>query len=134
MAELDTVVLYNPTLKDFTWKYNGEPYRIMAKERKPFAKYVGFHLAKHLSTQMLHEAMTPEERKDRTKEAELAQRIVYDNPDRRIALYKIFGSKELVQEVINHYPFKGFQGEMSVYEKFVEKELAKESKKSGDEE
>src|SRR3990167_1292781 len=112
MAELDVVVLYNPTSKDFTWKYNGEPYRIKAKERKPFAKYAGFHLAKHLSNQMLHDEMTPEERKDRNKEAELAQRIVYDNPHRRIALYKIFENKELVQEVINHYPFKGFQGEM----------------------
>ena len=56
MAELDTIVLTNPTSKDFTHNFNGEPYTINAGETKAFAKFVGYHLAKHLSTKMIEES------------------------------------------------------------------------------
>lgn len=119
MAELDTIRLKNPTNKDFTWKYNGEPYTIKANEEKAFAKFVGFHLAKHLSSQMMNDEVPAEDKKDPNKSLELAHRMVYDNPRRRIALYKILQDTGLVQEVIKAYPFKGFVGEMSEYEEFV---------------
>src|SRR3990167_10738018 len=112
MAELDTITLNNPTTEDFTWNYNGEPYTIKAGEQKNFAQYVGFDLAKHLSSKMMNDEVTPEQKKDRAIELELAHRMVYDNPRRRIALYKILKSKDLVQALVKAYPFKGFVGEM----------------------
>ena len=65
------------------------------------------------------------EKNDQRKSLELAHRHVYDNPRRRINLYKILQDVSLVQEVIKAYPFKGFVGEMKEYEDFVN--LAKSS-------
>lgn len=132
MAELDTIKFINPTSEDFTHNYNGEPYSIKAGEEKHLSKFVAFHLAKHLSSQMIvNEAkagVTKKEiaelyEKGKTHSA-LALRIsqlqVYDTPERRIALYKIFGNESLVQAVINAYPFKGLVGDMKIYESFVQ--------------
>jgi len=136
MSELDTVELTNPTTEDFTWNYNGEPYTIAAKEKKHFAKYVGLHLAKHLSTQIIQrEALekTTQAERDRALlqpnerfNLRLAQLAVYDTPERRIALYKMFQRKDLVQELITLYPFKGFIGDMNIYDEYVrtEEEIA----------
>ena len=51
----------------------------------------------------------------------IGQLNVYDSPERRIALYKMFGDKDVVQKVITSYPFKGFIGEMKLYDDFVAK-------------
>lgn len=124
MPELDTIVLFNPTSEDFTWKYNGEPYTVKTGEAKSFAKFVGYHLAKHLSTQMLESEIR---RTKKEKSIDMAkQYVIYDSPERRISLYRIFKDVLLVQECIAAYPFKGFVGEMKVYEDFVKKEEAKE--------
>lgn len=130
MAELDAVQIKNPTLEDFTHNYNGEPYTIKVGETKSFAKYVAFHLAKHLSTKMIVEDLEKKATKKELEELQtkansrlassIGQLNVYDSPERRIALYKMLGNKDLVQTVIKSYPFKGFVGEMATYDKFVE--------------
>lgn len=120
MAEFDTVVLYNPTDEDYTHGFNGEPYTIEANTTKSFAQFVGFHLAKHLATKMVEDSISKKDKKE--KPIMVAQKLIYDNPDLRIALYKILKNKELVQKVIAAYPYKGFVGEMSIYEDFVNKE------------
>lgn len=136
MAELESVQIHNPTSQDFTWNYNGEPYTVKAGETKSFARPVSFHLAKHLSSKMIDEEFRAKHagadfRKDQQIAGELAQLAVFDNPFRRIALYKIFKDVQPVLEVIKAYPFKGFIGEMSEYENFVKRA---ESKESDDEE
>jgi hypothetical protein len=50
--------------------------------------------------------------------------MVYDNPQRRISLFEIFGSKEKVEACVNAYPFKGFIGEISEYDEYVVKATA----------
>ena len=127
MAELDTQILTNPTAEDFTWNFNGEPYTLPKDSSKAFAKFVAYHLAKHLSSKMIEGDLNQELAKDKTKNLNqkaliISQAMIYDNPRRRIALYKILGDKTSVQEVIKAYPFKGFVGEMSEYENFVAKE------------
>ena len=124
MAELDTIVLTNPTEEDFTQHYNGEPYLLEANSTKAFAKFVGYHIAKHLSSRMIQNELNKKLAKDKAlnqnqKASVLSQAMVYDNPQRRITLYQILKDKLVVQEVIKAYPFKGFIGEMSEYEKFV---------------
>lgn len=138
MSELDlsSVEITNPTSEDFTWRYNGTPYTVKAGEKKAFAKPVAFHLSKHLSSKMI----TAEAQSKMTKadalnsnaaiHTKIAQLGTYDTPERRIALYKIFGGVEYVTEVITHYPFKGFIGEMSLYQDFVEKQAPKEKVKT----
>uniref|UniRef100_A0A6H1ZVL5 Uncharacterized protein n=1 Tax=viral metagenome TaxID=1070528 RepID=A0A6H1ZVL5_9ZZZZ len=127
MAELDTINIINPTSEDFTWKYNGEPYTITAGETQTFVKRVAFHLAKHLSTQMIQndekKKMTKKDKDDPHARIHLkiAQLTIYDTHERRIALYKILKDINLVQEVIQVYPFKGFIGEMDLYKEFVNK-------------
>lgn len=133
MAEFDSVSITNPTSEDFTWNYNGEPYKIGAKETKAFSKHVGFHLAKHLSSKMIDEDYTEKNKKFlfgnsqqdprvRAAQAALAQLMVFDNPTRRIALYKIMQDEKLAEEVIKSYPFKGFIGDMKEYVDFVAKQ------------
>src|SRR3990167_10604417 len=125
--ELEVIEITNPTSEDFSWRYNGEPYTIKAGETRSFAKPIAFHLAKHLSTMMV----VKDEEKNMTKADKLnpnasihikiAQLSTSDTHERRIALYKILGDENRVVEVISHYPFKGFIGDMDVYQKFVEK-------------
>lgn len=117
MAELDTIALTNPTSEDFSQRFNGEIYTLEANASKSFAQFVGFHIAKHLSQKMLKDEITPKMRKERP--TLLSQRQVYDNPYLRIALFKIFSDVQLVQKLISIYPFKGFVGDMKLYEDFV---------------
>ena len=134
MSELDTIEIFNPTTEDWTWNYNGEPYTVKAEETKHFARYVGLHLAKHLSTKMIEQEVldkTPQAEKDAALiqqnsrlNSRLAQLAVYDTHERRIALYKILRSRDLVTDVIKGYPFKGFIGEMNTFEEFVRSEEA----------
>ena len=129
LKEHDAIFITNPTNEDFSWKFGGETYMIPAGEIKSFSKFVTFHLAKHLSTQMITEdithRMTKAEKDDRNAPVHLriAQLVIYDTHERRMALYRLLGNKELVQTVIEAYPFKGFIGDMGVYDKFVEKQM-----------
>lgn len=120
MAEFDSVNLFNPTAEDFTHNFNGEPYTLPAASSKSFSKFVGFHLAKHLASKLVEAEI--EEVDKRKNPSIVTQRIVYDNPYLRIALYKILKDTKLVQDVIMAYPYKGFVGEMSIYQSFVDKE------------
>ena len=130
MAELDTVMLYNPTNEDFTHNFNGEPYTVATKESKSFVKKVGFHLAKHLATKMIYDDVSEKDRKDPAKANQISQRLVYDNEFLRINLYKIFKDVNLVQGVIMSYPYKGWIGDMKTYEKFVAEQELKVEKAS----
>ena len=126
--DLESVVLTNPTDADFTWRFNGTPYTILAKEAKQFAKPVAYHLAKHLSTQMVtSDIMKTATKKDMENpnaaiHVKAAQLTTYDTHERRIALYKILADEKRVPEVVQRYPFKGFIGDMSIYEAFVAKQ------------
>lgn len=136
LREHDAVFITNPTSEDFTHNFNGEPYTIKAGEVKSFSKFVTFHLAKHLSTKIitkdLEAKMTKKEREDRAApiHGKIAQLNIYDTHERRIALYRILGNKDLAQMVIAQYPFKGFIGEMSEYEEFVRKSKDSDTKSS----
>ena len=127
MTELTTLEIKNPTSEDFTWRYNGEPYTIKAKESATFVRPVAIHLAKHLSTQMvqgdLKNAMTKKDKENPNAAVhyKISQLAIYDTHERRIALYKILNDETLVLDVIKAYPFKGFIGEMNKYEDFVKK-------------
>ncbi len=128
--DLSAVYITNPTSEDFTWNYNGEPYTIKAGATTPYAKPVAFHLAKHLSTQMIVGEVEAKMLKKETENknapihVKISQLSIYDTHERRIALYKILKNAQTVVELISRYPFKGFIGEMGEYQKFVEKEEA----------
>lgn len=131
MSELDSIKITNPTDEDFAWRFNGEMYSIKAGETRDLAKVVAFHLAKHLSTKMIVDgeraSMTKAQRADKHSPSHLkiAQLSVYDTHERRIALYKILGDQQLVIQLIQAYPFKGFIGDMDEYVKFVNKSESK---------
>lgn len=128
MAELDTIKLSNPTSEDFIQNFNGEPYTVKAGQSKSFAQFVGFHIAKHLATKMVLSTFSKKDRNDPKKAISIGQHTHYDNPKLRIALYQIFGDKDLVQKTILLYPYKGFIGEMDEYKNFVEKSEKKSEK------
>ena len=125
--DLSVVSITNPTSDDFTWKYNGEPYTVKAGETAGYAKPVAYHLAKHLSTKMVSdEALKGVAKKDMDNpnaqiHVKVSQLHTYDTHERRIALYKILGNVDMVIQVISKYPFKGFIGDMDIYQKYVEK-------------
>lgn len=125
--DLESVEITNPTPEDFTWRYNGAPYTIKAKEKKAFARPVAYHLAKHLSTRMVEQdALSSVKKADKDNpnaavHVKIAQLNTYDTHERRIALYKIFEDDKRVLDLITRYPFKGFIGEMELYRQFVEK-------------
>lgn len=127
LKEHDAIEMHNPTAEDFSWRFNGELYTILAGERKSFSKFVAFHLAKHLSTKMVVEdaekGVSKKALEDRTNpiHSQISQLNVYDTPERRIALYKIFENRDLVESVILKYPFKGLIGDMKLYDIFIEK-------------
>lgn len=117
MATLDTITLYNPTKEDFVWNFNNEPYNLGAQQTKSFVEPVGLHIAKHLACKIVVDSFSNEEK---TKQPTLvSQSLNYDNPKLRIALYTILKNKELVQKVINAYPFKGLVGEMKEYDQYI---------------
>lgn len=128
MAELDVLSISNPTSEDFTWNYNGEPYTIKAGETKTFSKHVAFHLAKHLSDKIIVEENPPKlpknasEKDKQREEAKFAQLCVFDNPKRRIALYRIIKDPIAVQDCLASYPFKAFIGDMEEYRNYVIKD------------
>lgn len=133
MAELDSISLFNPSKKDFTQNFNGEPYTIKANEQKAFVKSVGFHLAKHLAHKIIDDEVPEEDKKDPKRATQIAQRFVFDNEKLRIALYKILRDVDLVKQVVMAYPYKGWIGDMSIYETFVAKEEAKRNESSAEE-
>ncbi len=130
MAELDTLWVYNPLKDDFKWKYNGEYYSISAEAGKNFPQGLAFHMAKHLSDAMLAPGWEKLQKQKTSGEENQAvnQAVIYDTPQRRIALYNILGSKNLVEECIKNFNFKGFIGEISVYDDYVAKLQKKEEK------
>lgn len=125
--DLESVELTNPTDADFTWRYNGIPYTVLAGETKQFAKPVAYHLAKHLSTKMVtDDLMKTATKKDMENpnaaiHVKAAQLTTYDTHERRIALYKILKDETRVPLVVQRYPFKGFIGDMNLYQEFVQK-------------
>ena len=128
MQELEVIEIKNPTNKDFTHRYNGEPFTIKASETKSFAKPIAYHLAKHLSTRMVCDEVRSKAKKADVENprhpmhVKVAQLSVYDTHERRIALYEILGDENRVVDLISKYPFKGFIGEMDVYREFVGKQ------------
>jgi hypothetical protein len=130
MSEFDSIKIHNPLDVDFTQNFNGESYLLKANETKDLAKFVAFHLAKHLSDKIIkedHNKMVSPKKKNWT----VAQIMNYDNPFRRIALHKILGSREQIEKCLFQYNFKSFIGEMSDYENFVtsaNEKIAKEEK------
>jgi len=143
-GEFISVAVTNPTKEDFTQRFNGEPYLVPAGGTKNFSKYVSFHLAKHLSSRMIEadfprtnkrtEKMTPQE--VNREAAKFSQLTLYDNPKRRIALFKILRDTNLVMDVIISYPFKGFlegeyHGQMEDYKNFVREEGGEFTDKGG---
>lgn len=143
-GEFISIAVTNPTKIDFTQRFNGEPYTVRAGETQNFSKYVGFHIAKHLSTKMIEadfprdnaktEKMTPQQiNQEATR---FTQLTLYDNPLRRIALFKILRDTDLVMDVIISYPFKGFlegklAGDMEDYKNFVREEGGEFTDKGG---
>ena len=129
--DLESVSITNPTDADFTWRYNGTPYTILAKETKQFAKPVAYHLAKHLSrTMVTDDLMKTATKKDMENpnasiHVKAGQLTTYDTHERRIALYKILGDEKRVLDVIQRSPVKGFIGDMNIYQAFVLKEQPK---------
>lgn len=122
MAELDSIVVYNPTDKDFSCRFNGELYTVPAHGQKEWAQFLALHVAKHFSDALLN--VQVEEIKKTPSESpfrpEITQLIIHDNPKRRIALYTVLRNKENVERVITAFPFKGFIGEMNEYDAFVD--------------
>src|SRR3990167_5927482 len=132
--DLTSVEIINPTSEDFTWNFNGEPYTVKAGEKTAFAKPVAYHLARHLSTKIIVDAIKSKMTKKQIENprdpihVKLSQVNLYDTPERRIALYTILKEEEKVMQLLMRYPYKGTIGEMDEYKQFVEKEKAKEAK------
>lgn len=124
MAELDTIEIYNPLKEEVTIRFNGEPYKVPGLSSKHYPQFLAFHIAKHLSDKVL-EPELQKIKKANTKENSFnpknAQLMIYDNVERRIALYDILKSKELVQTCIAQFPLKGFIGVMKDYDDYVAK-------------
>lgn len=123
MAEFDTTKVTNPTDSDFSVNFNGEQYTIGAGESKSFPEFLAFHIAKHLSDKMLGKDVERAKKKETENpfNPRVGQLLVYDNPERRMRLFDILGTKEKVEACINAYPFKGFIGEMEKYDDYVKK-------------
>lgn len=134
MAEFDTIQVTNPLNENFEFRFNGELYTLKAKDTQEWMRALAFHCAKHLSSKLL----VPEIKKLKDKRIkdkienpflpEVTLLTAYDNPKRRIALYKILQDKTLVQQCIDKYPFKSFVGDIGEYDSFVAKELAGKEK------
>lgn len=123
--ELTTIEITNPTSEDFTQRFNGEPFTLKAGELTIWAKKVALHVAKHLSDKIISDENPPKLKKNPTEreinreENRVSQLKSFDNPTRRIALYRILKDTMKVQDVILDYNFGGFIGEMDIYKQFV---------------
>ena len=130
MDNLESVEITNPTAEDFTWRYNGTPYTIAKGETKAFARPVAYHLAKHLAIKTIVDSASAkitkkeQENPNAAIHVKIAQLATYDTHELRIMLYKILKDGDSVLNVIKGYPFKGFIGEMSLYEDFVKGQKA----------
>lgn len=130
MAEFDTIRIINPLKEDFEFRFNGELYILKASEEREWSQALAFHCGKHLSSKLLEpevKKLKQQRIKDKSDNPflpEATSLIAHDNPKRRIALYRIFQDKTLVQRCIDKYPFKDFTGDMGEYDSFVTKELA----------
>lgn len=135
MSELETITIYNPLKENFSVNFNGEPYVVPSQTEKSYPQFLAFHIAKHLTDKMLEEALVALKSKDEKNPYKplVGQLMVYDNPKRRIALYKVLRTKELVETCMNNYPFKGFVGEMREYDEFVAEQEKTPATKSSDE-
>jgi hypothetical protein len=51
--------VFNPTTKNFTWKYDGESYTIPKGEMVKFKYHLAHHMAKHLIDKILTDKSTP---------------------------------------------------------------------------
>lgn len=137
MAELDTIVVFNPLKERFEARFNGELYGIDGRSSKSFAQFVGFHVAKHLSDHILGAEVLRLKKSsgENVFNPKIGQLTMHDNVERRVVLYDILKSKDLVERCIAAYPFKGFIGDMKLYDKHVEMaEAPKETKKKADDE
>lgn len=133
MAELDTCTIRNPLTIDFSARYNGELYTVRAGETKTYPKYLVYHLAKHLSNQMLDKEVR-ELIKIYEKESPYVPQVGalmnHDNPTRRRYLYDILQSKSEVESCLKQLEFKSFIGDMREYDSYVENVEAKETVQS----
>ena len=125
-SEFDTIPVTNPTKEDFTVNYNGEPYKLPKETTKEYPLHLAYHLAKKLSDTILNKEV--EKIKKKTKDGQnnpaVSQLVIYDNPQRRIALYDILQSKDEVEACLNafNYDLKGFIGEIKEYDDYVAKQ------------
>lgn len=136
MAELDTIHIENPLNEDFEVRFNGEPYTLKQGEKRQLPQHLARHFAKHMSDRMCalefeKQKQVYEKRKEKIPDPLKTQITMYDNPERRIALYKCLRSKEEVERTIKSYPqFKAmdkgfnFVGDIKVYDDFVLSQLS----------
>jgi len=135
MAEYETIEILNPLKEEVMVRFNGELYKLPAEAKKSYPKFLAFHMAKELSDKILVPELLKLKKADKEKgyNPKNAQLVIYDNPSRRISLYQVLGSKDLVQECVEAFPFKSFIGEMSVYDEYVAKGSKKPSVKEVEE-
>lgn len=122
MAELDTCSIKNPSKEDFSARFNGELYTVRAGESKTYPKYLVYHLAKHLSNQLMDKevrVLIAQYEKDSPYVPQVGALMNHDNPTRRKYLYDILGSKAEVESCLQQLQFKSFIGEMREYDKYV---------------
>lgn len=134
-SEFETILVQNPTQEDFVARYNGEPYKILAGETKPYPYRIAYHIAKQLSDKILGKEIVELKKKNKTGQPNpaLSQLLLYDNAKRRIALYSILGSREEVEECVIafNYTLRGFIGDFSEYDEYVSSINLEDSKKRG---
>jgi len=109
MAKLDQISVENYTDRDFEVRFDSEVYHLEAGEKRTENQFLARHMAKHLSDREMEIIYAKEEAKYKKKKEEvptgMKTRICqYDNPARRIALYKILRSKKQVEQVLTDYP------------------------------
>jgi len=132
MAELDTCEITNPLKTDFMARFNGEAYTVHAGQSKTYPKYLVYHLAKHLSNQMLDKEareLTSKHEPNSPFVPQVGLLMNHDNPTRRKYLYDILGSKAEVENCLKQLTFKSFIGDMAEYDQYVEKVEAKKNAK-----
>lgn len=133
-SEYEAVSVTNPTSKEFTQNFNGEPYTVGALETKNFARNAAYHFAYKLSQKILEDEFPFSKKKQTEQERNVeatrfSQLTLYDNPKRRMALFRIVKDVLVVQDVIAKtlLSHRGWlegkhMGTMDEYKKFVEKE------------
>lgn len=131
-SEFETIEIKNPTDEDFTARYNGEPYKILAGETKPYPYRIAYHIAKQLSDKILGKEVVELKKKNKTGQPNpaLSQLLIYDNSKRRIALYDVLGSRDEVEECVIafNYSLRGFIGDFTEYDEYVSALTEKKSK------